>query len=119
MKLQRVYLKNFKRFTELTIKDIPQEAKVVILVGPNGCGKSSVFDAFERLVAPKKAARIGEQHDYHRKDPSFPSEIEVLTHDNKELSIKNAVNIDPTFFYIRSSYRYVSKIRMDQIRPLP
>lgn len=119
MKLQRVYLKNFKRFTELTIKDIPQEAKVVVLVGPNGCGKSSVFDAFERLVAQKKAARIGEQIDYHRKDPSFPSEIEVSTDDGKKLSIKNPSNIDPTLFYIRSSYRYVSEIRTGQIGPLP
>lgn len=119
MKLQRVHLKNFKRFTELTIKDIPQEAKVVILVGPNGCGKSSVFDAFERLGGIRKAGSIGEQPDYHRKDPSKPTEIEVLTDTGKELSLKNPSNINQTLFYIRSPYRYVGEIRVGQISSLP
>ena len=112
-------MKNFKRFTELTIKDIPQEAKVVILVGPNGCGKSSVFDAFERLGAIRKAGNIGEQPDYHRKDPSKPTEIEVLTDTGKEFSLKNPSNINQTLFYIRSPYRYVGEIKVGQISSLP
>ena len=50
MKITRIYLKNFKRFTELEIKEIPVEAKLVVLSGPNGCGKSSIFDAFEQIL---------------------------------------------------------------------
>ena len=46
MRIKSVHLKNYKRFTDLTISDIPQSARLVVLVGPNGSGKSSVFDAF-------------------------------------------------------------------------
>lgn len=46
MKIQEVHLNKFKRFTDLTIKDIPESVKLVVLVGPNGCGKTSIFEAF-------------------------------------------------------------------------
>ena len=117
MKITRVYLKNFKRFTELTIDNIPNDTKLVMLVGPNGCGKSSVFDAFERLVSPRKTGDIGEQADYHKKDPSQPIDIKIIEESNKEYSINNVS--DPTLFYIRSPYRYSSEIRVTQISPLP
>lgn len=44
MKIKEIKLNKFKRFTDLTITDIPETAKLVILVGPNGCGKTSVFE---------------------------------------------------------------------------
>ena len=47
MKIKEVHIDKFKRFTNLTIKNIPQNAKLVMLLGPNGCGKSSLFDAFK------------------------------------------------------------------------
>lgn len=50
MKIKEVHIDKFKRFTNLTIKNIPQNAKLVMLLGPNGCGKSSLFDAFKYLV---------------------------------------------------------------------
>ena len=45
MKIKSIKLKNFKRFTDLTIEGLPETAKLVVMIGPNGCGKSSVFDA--------------------------------------------------------------------------
>ena len=56
MNLTRLRLENFKRFTDLTI-DLSSFAgapKLVLLIGANGSGKSSVFDAFEYLSAPHK-----------------------------------------------------------------
>ena len=47
MKIKKVHLQKFKRFTDLTIDNIPETAKLVVLVGPNGCGKSSLFDGFK------------------------------------------------------------------------
>jgi chromosome segregation ATPase len=45
MKLREIRLRNFKRFTDTTITDVPETARLVLMVGPNGCGKSSVIDA--------------------------------------------------------------------------
>ena len=44
MKIKEIKLNKFKRFTDLTITELPETAKLVILVGPNGCGKTSVFE---------------------------------------------------------------------------
>jgi predicted ATPase len=45
MQIQSVVLKRFKRFHELRI-ELPPGVKVVLLAGPNGTGKSSLFDGF-------------------------------------------------------------------------
>ena len=45
MRIRDIYLTGFKRFTDLTIEGIPDTAKLVILVGPSGSGKSSLFEA--------------------------------------------------------------------------
>lgn len=45
MHIKSVVLKRFKRFHELKI-ELPSTAKLVFLAGPNGTGKSSLFDAF-------------------------------------------------------------------------
>ena len=45
MKIRSIHLRDFKRFADLKISELPDTATLVVLVGPNGCGKSSVFDA--------------------------------------------------------------------------
>ena len=45
MKFKRSTIKNFRRFTDLTVLDIPKRARLIMLAGPNGCGKSCFFDA--------------------------------------------------------------------------
>ena len=61
MNVTRLRLANFKRFTDLTI-DLTSCAgtpKLVLLIGANGSGKSSVFDAFEYLSGQHKGAPQG------------------------------------------------------------
>jgi predicted ATPase len=47
VKIKDVSITEFKRFTNLSIKNLPETAKLVVLVGTNGCGKSSLFDGFK------------------------------------------------------------------------
>ena len=67
MKIKKVHLENFKRFTDLTIENISPSAKLVVLVGPNGCGKSSLFDAF-KVWHILKGYNNSSDNDYCKKD---------------------------------------------------
>ena len=67
MKIHQIQLTNFKRFTDTTIADLPNEARLVLLVGPNGCGKSSVIDAAHMWHGHHCAHRGGWEETYHRK----------------------------------------------------
>lgn len=49
MRIKSLRLKNFKRFPDLTLQNLPEYAKPVLLIGSNGSGKSSVFDGYEYL----------------------------------------------------------------------
>ena len=49
MRISSLQLTNFKRFSNLTISNIPDTARLVLLIGSNGSGKSSLFDAFDVL----------------------------------------------------------------------
>lgn len=54
MHIKSVKLIKFKRFTNLAITEIPSSAKLIVLVGPNGSGKTSLFEAFNhwyRLIS--------------------------------------------------------------------
>jgi predicted ATP-binding protein involved in virulence len=61
MRITKLELENFKRFTKLTIDmaQLSTPPKLVLLIGANGSGKSSVFDAFNLLSHP-----ILENYDY-------------------------------------------------------
>lgn len=67
MKIKSIKLKDFKRFTDLTIKEIPETAKLIVMIGPNGCGKSSVFDALKLQDCNTDVIRqVGISDDYYQ-----------------------------------------------------
>lgn len=62
MKIKRMELNNFKRFTHLIVENIPESAKLVILVGPNGSGKTSFMEAINHY---RKCTGYNNTGDFH------------------------------------------------------
>ncbi|CAE6781046.1 AAA family ATPase [Xanthomonas arboricola] len=61
MRVEKIRLRSFKRFTGLEVGPIPIEAKLVMLVGPNGSGKSSLLEAFNHWHSLRGWGSVGDQ----------------------------------------------------------
>ena len=95
MKIKSIHLQNFKRFTDLKIQNIPGSAKLIVLLGPNGCGKSSLFDAFH-YESSAYTGRRPDNPDYYEKVRGMGLHCHIVFHDGVA-SEKS--------FYIRTAYR--------------
>ncbi len=117
MRIKNVRLHDYKRFTELSITEIPASARLVVLVGPNGSGKSSVFDSF----ISKSRAEIanyqlsGDIEQYYEKVTQalhlsdIAGRINIEFHGNDEIDLKSA-------FQVRSAYRNEADFRIEQLQ---
>jgi predicted ATPase len=122
MRLESIHIRDFKRFADLEISNIPQTTKLVLLTGPNGSGKTSLFEAFNYWMKISARQDWGFDQDYY----SRPVESEALE-DNpikrRNLAKETWDKIAPSFsgvtgdirhnqdlckkvFYIRSAYRH-------------
>jgi predicted ATPase len=119
MKIKAVNLNQFKRFTDLTITNIPESTKLVIIAGPNGCGKSSLFDGMKSWHQNWKGQGHNWIQDYHSKQGSGISQnnidntVKVTVHgqeppaDTEER--KKAL-------YIRTAYRNDPQIQVGSLQ---
>jgi predicted ATPase len=99
--IRRVFAADFRRFTHLEIVDLPATAKLVVLAGPNGNGKSSLFDAL-LTVSERNIRNIWDQA-YHTKisDPAIvppPNRTDVEFYEEPPSDKRK-------LFYFRSAYR--------------
>ena len=121
MKIKKIVLKEFKRFDDLTIDLGESPKKIIAVVGPNGCGKSSIFDAFEEKT--KDFRDYGTEGDsFFSKAMYYTDESKRKTDYNKNNSVKittEAGDLTRKSFYIRTAYRFTSKFNVQQISALP
>lgn len=123
MKVQRLRLKGFKRFDDLTIELGKNPARIVALVGPNGSGKSSIFDAFEELQKDVKGAQRVEPPSFFSKFMYHPDEAQKTQgydeHQAIELSFENGQTITKKTFHLRSAYRFTPTLNVERITAQP
>lgn len=118
MQIQKIRLQNFKRFTDLTIDGIPENTKLVLLIGANGSGKSSVFEVFDLIRMGLGGKNYHNTQDnfqpYYLKNQEKSFEIRITTNDGEIFkdnyySLKKGQELAQKFFG-RSSIRIVPKI---------
>ena len=75
MLIKSIRLNGYKRFHDMTIDLGDKPSRIVALVGPNGCGKSSVFDGL--LFLQNRHDTVGStgtlNWDYHslHREPNY------------------------------------------------
>lgn len=126
MKIKSIRMLKYKRFYDLTI-NLNDPKRIVALVGPNGCGKSSVFDAM--LYLHNAYRRIGnsdyKDYTYHslEQNPGYRANenitigfdtgtfLQVITERRKQ-------GTDNTVFSFRSCFRYNSSLNIKELRAI-
>ena len=123
MKIKKIQLKDgYKRFHDLTIDLGSNPKRIIALVGPNGCGKSSVLDGMLYLSsAHRQIGELGSKdYNYHsmHKAPSFNHLSVVIDFDGGQFSDiwgpKQLGGKENTIFSFRSPYRYNSNLKVTQ-----
>lgn len=115
MKIKQIHLEKFKRFTDLVVKDIPETAKLVVLVGPNGCGKSSLFDSFY-VWHLYNGYGNGANDNYCKKDKNDRRHGSDLV----DICFYNKITRDQVkeAFYLRTAYRNTPKISIRTLQTI-
>lgn len=121
MKLKSIHIKEFKRFHELTVSNIPETTRLVLLTGPNGSGKTSLFEAFNFWLGHAKQS-VHYEPAYHLRTSNphghnwntLLQHIQLRFHGHDDVQLPQS----PTRkeFYIRSAYRHEADFSLNGIQ---
>jgi energy-coupling factor transporter ATP-binding protein EcfA2 len=117
MKIREIKLTTFKRFTDTTISGIPITTRLVLLVGPNGCGKSSLIDAVHMWHRQQiKNAAANWEETYHLKQVpgatgNWQRSVNLHFHDPQPVSNEQKRKA----VYARSAYRNDPEFKLDSL----
>lgn len=79
MKIRNIEVKNFKAIKDIKLENLDD---TVVIAGPNGCGKSCIFDAI-RLV--KSLYGGHNQNEWHQWFGEFQINVRTLKEDVKRI----------------------------------
>lgn len=118
MRIRGIYLTGFKRFTDLTIEGIPDTARLVVLVGPSGSGKSSVFDAINAWG--KEQIYSLYDPEYYRKDgqPTNRGSPEPFHSLGVSINADDCPSNLGEACYIRSAYRHTPQFSVSTMEKI-
>ena len=124
MKIKKLQLKNgYKRFLELTIDLGENPKRIIALVGPNGCGKSSVLDGLLFRNVGNVGNKGNKDHNYHsmNKTPNYipANNVDIEFANGSFNDVRNQRQVGGkanTIFSFRSPYRYNSNLKIKESR---
>jgi hypothetical protein len=128
MFIKKIHMIGYKRFHDLTIDLGDNPKRIVALVGPNGCGKSSVFDAMIYKFS-NSSRRIGNSGS--NKDYKYHSLLQApgYSHENVDIIFYEGLFLDilvsriksgslTTLLSFRSSFRYNGALGIKEIKAI-
>ena len=126
MHISSLELKNFKRFTDLRIdlSQLDPPPKLVLLIGANGSGKSSVFDGFNiltSLVDPSRDPNPPRSSYYSKNNQDYT--VKMRAKDDKEWVFEKGEggiihppkDVPRDALYGRSSLRQVPRLSRNSL----
>jgi predicted ATPase len=111
MRIENIHIRDFKRFHDLSVTNIPATAKLVLLTGPNGSGKTSLFEAFNFWMSFARGQHNFEAEYHVRAVPGNVADANALLQKTQIKfhgtdDVRNDSDRKRKAFYIRSAYRH-------------